>query len=340
VCAILKFDKSQCLHAGLIDPKIVQSILVLVLALMVFSVPVVGSDPIWLSPKVQTKNGVSLDKIICSDGLQLIMKKSDQSPACVNELTMPILLERGWGLHVMPEYAGVKSSNSEAFWGGKFPITTQMVQYSANASGYLARPASDGKFPGIVVIHEWWGLNQNIKQAAERLASHGYVVLAVDFYNGQVANTADVAGKLVSSYTDEAGIKLMRAAADYLKSQGAQKIGSIGWCFGGSQSLNFALNIEDDATVMYYGRPVLDKEKLSAIKSPILGIYGKEDKSIPKDTVLEFKSMLDDLGIANEFHIYDGVGHAFANPSDKRYAPQQASDAWEKTIAFFAKNLQ
>ena len=299
--------------------------------------PSINSDPFWLSPVAQQNNGVELGRIVCPEGTTLIMKKSNQSPACVKDPA--ILLQRGWGLHILPEYAGIKNTNSDMFESGSHQVISEMVEYSDGSFGYFARPAEEMTRPGIVMIHEWWGLNGNVKQMAEKLASHGYAVLAVDLYNGEVAKSATVAGSLIKSYDSEVGIALMRDSAEYLKSHGAEKIGSIGWCFGGRQSLNFALNVENDATVIYYGQPELDTSKLEKIKSPILGIYGKEDAGIPEQSVLEFQSALDDLGIENHIHIYDGVGHAFANPSNRNYSADEANDAWQKTLEFFEQNL-
>lgn len=316
------------------------AVMVSLTVLMIGAIPQVNSDSAWLPPKIQSQNGVPFDKIICPDDLQLVMKKSDQSPACVKNTTVSLLLERGWGLQILSENVEISKSNSESFRGGNYEVTSREIKYSTNATGFLAMPVAGGNFPGIVMIHEWWGLNQNIKQMAEKLASYGYVVLAVDLYHGQVANTSEEAGRLIGAFDQNKATVTMQEASAYLKQHGSNKVGSVGWCFGGGQSLNFALNVGSDATVVYYGRPVFDKEKLSSISSPILGIYGREDKNIPVSDVVKFESELDDLGIDNEFHIYDEAGHAFANPSAKSYFKSQAQDAWSQTIAFLAKNLQ
>ena len=180
------------------------------------------------------------------------------------------------------------------------------------------------------------------KEMAEKLASHGYIVLAVDLYNNQVGTTSEEARKLVTSYDGQEGIKNMGAAVSYLKTtESAEMVGSIGWCFGGGQSLSLALNNEDlDATVMYYGQVTSEPEKLSQMSTPILGIFAEEDKGIPVDSVQEFDLQLDNLGIENEIIIYPGVDHAFANPSGDRYAPEESKDAWNKTLEFFNINLK
>jgi carboxymethylenebutenolidase len=116
------------------------------------------------------------------------------------------------------------------------------------------------------------------------------------------------------------------------------KIASMGWCFGGGQSLQLALNSEDHplaATIVYYGSPLItDNSNLSKIKWPVLGVFGDQDRGIPVEKVNEFKSTLNELGVPNEIYIYRGVGHAFANPSGANYAPKETQDAWEKTLSF------
>ena len=206
----------------------------------------------------------------------------------------------------------------------------------------MAKPASDGNYPGVVMIHEWWGLNDNIKEMADKLASHGYVVLAVDLYDGNVATTSDQARQLITSYDSERGIQNMSSAVSFLtENHSSENIGSIGWCFGGGQSLNLALNNNDmDATVIYYGSLVTDAETLSSINWPVLGIFVELDKGITTDSVNAFKSALNKTGIQNDIVIYSGVDHAFANPSGDRYAPDESKDAWNKTVKFLESTLK
>lgn len=220
-----------------------------------------------------------------------------------------------------------------------------MVKYYDNATGFLAKPAGAGKHPGIVMIHEWWGLNDNIKEMARKMASEGYVVLAADLYGGQVTADSSRAQALASGVRSNPGeaIKNLQAAVSYLRNSsfvGSSKVGSLGWCFGGDWSLQLALNEKMDATALYYGRPVTDPNALSAIKWPVLGVFGSEDQSIPVKQVNAFKQALDKDHIENEIHVYNGVGHAFANPSGPNYAPAETKDAWQKTLAFFDEHLK
>ena len=291
-------------------------------------------------PLQQIKSGQDPAHVTCTEGKALVLKKSTGMPACVNFSSVEKLIQRGWAIHILPDYS-LGDNNSEIFKTGPYDTTSKYVNYFKSVSGYLARPSTDGSFPGVVLIHEWWGLNQNIKDMANILASHGYVVLAVDLYNGNVATTSDEARKLVSSFDSAQGIQNMDAAVLYLKENySTEKIGSIGWCFGGGQSLNLALNNDKmDATVIYYGTVTSDVDKLSSISWPILGIFAELDKGITPHSVNGFESALDELSIPNEIYIYPGVDHAFANPSGERFAPNATQDAWQKTLAFLKTNL-
>jgi carboxymethylenebutenolidase len=191
------------------------------------------------------------------------------------------------------------------------------------------------------MIHEWWGLNQNIKDMADKLAADGYMVLAVDLYEGHVAQNPKEAQQYVGEVNQNTALANMKAAYDFLKNNRAGKVASLGWCFGGGKSLAMAVSgVPLSATVLYYGTPLItDKSQLSAIKWPVLGIFGDKDQSIPVAKVKEFQTVLNELHIPNEIHIYPGVGHAFANPTNQNYAPEPTKDAWTKTLAFLKKNL-
>ncbi|MFB5628301.1 MAG: dienelactone hydrolase family protein, partial [Nitrosarchaeum sp.] len=251
------------------------------------------------------------------------------------------LIQRGWAIHILPD-SNSKNTNSDIFKTGEFETISETVNYFGTTNGYLVRPAIDNNYPAIIMIHEWWGLNENIKEMAKKLASHGYVVLAVDLYDGQVATTSEEARKLVTSFDKNIGIENMNSAISYLdENYSPEKIGSLGWCFGGGQSLNLALNNTSiDATVIYYGSLVTDTKELSVITWPVLGIFGELDKGITIDTVNTFENSLNQLGIQNEIIIYPGVDHAFANPSGDRYAPEASQDAWQKTLEFLQSNLK
>ena len=223
--------------------------------------------------------------------------------------------------------------------GEGLAITAEDVDYHQGVIGRFARPTEGGPYPGVVMIHEWWGLNENIKDMAEALASEGYAVLAVDLF-GEVAETPDDARRLTGSLDQDAALMNLEDASAFLRAQGAGRIASLGWCFGGGQSLQLGLADDLDATVIYYGRLETDSDVLSALEQPVLGIFGEDDASISVDQVNAFDAALDDLGVDNEVYIYPGVGHAFANPSGANYAPDETMDAWTKTLEFLAANLR
>ena len=229
-------------------------------------------------------------------------------------------------------------------------LQNSTVSYFEGAKGYLVFPvrqeSNASKLPAVIMIHEWWGLNNHIKDMANLLAKEGYVVLAADLYNGKVAADPNEAGNLVQSVraNQENAITNLKAGVKYVSSLpivDKSKIASIGWCFGGGQSLQLALNSQDQplaATILYYGTPlVVEKSELSKIKWPVLGIFGDKDQAIPLKQINQFKAALDEIGVTNEIHIYPGIGHAFANPSGDNYAPKETQDAWEKTLSFLKR---
>lgn len=231
----------------------------------------------------------------------------------------------------------------------KAPIVTRDVVYAmvdgASVKGFVAEPigAVPGT-PGVLVIQEWWGLNDNIKAMAERLAGEGYIALAVDLYQGEVAEDRDRAYALMQeamvrgSFLEEN----LRQAHAYLTTElHAGNTGSIGWCFGGGWSLQTALLLpgELDAAVMYYGRVVTDPEILSTLETPILGLFAMDDGGIPVDSVRTFEKVMGELGKPASIHIYEGVDHAFANPTGTNYDAPAAEDAWQRTLDFLHAEL-
>lgn len=224
----------------------------------------------------------------------------------------------------------------------KTPIVGEDVLYYPGARGYFVRPEADGSYPGVVVIHENRGLRPEIRDTAEQLAKEGYFVLAVDLFNGKVVETQEEARALTAGFNQEKAVENMRAAVAYLHGVGASKLASLGWCFGGRQSVALSISGEQlNATVVYYGGGMATSTaQLAPIAWPVLGVFGDEDRAIPVEMVRAFESSLDTLGVENEIYLYPGVGHAFANPSGMNYAPDETKDAWAKTIAFLSKHLK
>lgn len=210
--------------------------------------------------------------------------------------------------------------------------------------GHFAAPADVVEpLPAVILIHEWWGLNDNVRAMANRLAGEGYMVLAVDLYGGKVAESREAARVLMLEVVENrpAAEENIKSAYAFLQTAGAPRIGSMGWCFGGGWSLNTAQLFPDalDASVIYYGQVTSDDEKLRPVSAPILGLFGAEDTGISVDSVEGFRGALARLNKDFEIHIYPGVGHAFANPTGQNYDAEAAEDAWRKTVEFLGRHL-
>ena len=198
--------------------------------------------------------------------------------------------------------------------------------------------------PAVIVIHEWWGLNEGVEAMADRIAAEGYIVLAVDLFRGSTAATPadarDLMLKVVES-PEPANENLRQAFQFVRETAGAPRIASLGWCFGGGWSLNTALLFPDelDAAVIYYGQVTDDDERLRPLNVPLLGIFAAEDRGIPLDSVREFEAALERLRKNFEIRVFDDVGHAFANPTGNNYDAKAAEEAWEVTTTFLRTHL-
>ena len=211
--------------------------------------------------------------------------------------------------------------------------------------GMLYTPEGKGPFPGIVVIHEWFGLNDWVKEQASKLADQGYVTLALDLYRGRVAKSPDEAHELMRGVPEDRANRDLEAAFQYLASQPNVKkdrIGAIGWCMGGGYALDLALEEPKlAADVINYGHLVTDPNEIKKINAPILGLFGAQDRGIPPEDVRKFGDEMDKLGKKGDITIYPDAGHQFENPNNKEaYRPKDAQDAWNKTVAFFASTLK
>lgn len=222
----------------------------------------------------------------------------------------------------------------------------QMAEFTSNggtASGYLAIPEK-GSGPGLIVIQEWWGLVDHIKDVCDRFAKEGYVALAPDMYHGQTTKSPDEAGKLMMALRIDQAEKDLRGAIQYLLNHSAttsEKVGTVGFCMGGALSLYAASKNEQvGACVVFYGIHPNVKPDLANLKAPVLGIYAENDKSTPPEAVRELEKKLKALGKSVEMHIYPNVDHAFFNDTRPGvYDRRAAEDAWRRTIEFFANNL-
>lgn len=229
-----------------------------------------------------------------------------------------------------------------------FAADSKSVSYKSGdetVQGMLYTPAGKGPFPALVVVHEWWGLNDWVKEQASKLADRGYASLAVDLYRGKVATTPDEAHQIMRGVPEDRAKRDLHAAVEFLKSQPTvrkNRIGAIGWCMGGGYALDVALQEPDlAALVINYGHLATDPEALKKIKAPILGLFGGQDRGITPDDVHKFEQQLKQLGKKVEIKIYDDAGHAFENPNNKDgYRAADAADAWKRTVDFLAITLK
>jgi len=229
-----------------------------------------------------------------------------------------------------------------------FAADSKTVSYKSGdetVQGVLYTPSGKGPFPAIIVIHEWWGLNDWVKEQASKLAGEGYAALAIDLYRGKVAKTSDEAHEIMRGVTEDRAKRDLHAAFTFLASQSNVKkdrIGAIGWCMGGGYSLEVALQEPTlAADVINYGHLATDPEALKKINASLLGIFGAQDRGIPVADVRKFGETLDNMGKKIEIKIYDDAGHAFQNPNNKDgYRAADAADAWKRITDFLATTLK
>ena len=229
-----------------------------------------------------------------------------------------------------------------------FATDSKNVSYNSGdetVQAILYTPAGKGPFPAIIVIHEYWGLNEWVKEQASKFADQGYVALAVDLYRGKVATTPDMAHELMRGVPEDRAKRDLHAAFEFLQAQPNVKkdrIGAIGWCMGGGYSLDVALQEPGLATdVIHYGHLATDPEALKKIHAPILGIFGGKDRGITPEDVHKFEAALKQLGKKVEIKIYPDAGHAFENPNNKDgYRADDAADAWQRTLDFLNGTLK
>lgn len=232
-----------------------------------------------------------------------------------------------------PELAAAQAARLE-------PVQVE-TQSGRKALGVIAMPETLPA-PAIVLIHEWWGLNDQIKSVAADLAKQGFIALAVDLYDGQVAANPDEARALIKGLDADRATDALVSVVNFLKTHEASngKVASLGWCFGGGWSLNTAIAAPIDAAVIYYGRVNKSADELASLDAHVLGHFGTEDRSINPQMVGEFRREMEKAGKAGQLtvHWYK-ANHAFANPTGSRYDEDDAELAWARTLAFFYQHL-
>jgi carboxymethylenebutenolidase len=229
------------------------------------------------------------------------------------------------------------------------PAVAGMIQMTVNKqpmTGYLALPKGDGTHPAVIVVHEWWGLTDWVKQQADSLAASGYIAFAADLYKGKVAVDSETAHQYMSGLAEDEAIATLRRAADFLRSRDdvrAQAIGVVGWCMGGRYAIRLAAADPGiRACVIYYGAPITDSKAIAGLQASVLGNFGAEDKGPSPEQVQEFEKALRAASKKVDFKIYPGAGHAFANINNPwgGYREDAARDAWKRTLAFFGQELK
>lgn len=209
--------------------------------------------------------------------------------------------------------------------------------------GYLARPVGDEQLPAVIVIQEWWGVDDHIKDVTRRFAQEGYVALAPDLYHGQVVSEPDEARKLVMELDMDEAVREIQQAISYLLNQpevAGDQVGVVGFCMGGRLALMTARAADTvGAAVAFYGTP-LSPEEAQEIQAPVLGLYGEEDGGIPVESVEAMQGALDEANIENSFTIYPGAQHAFFNDMRPSYNAEAAADAWQQTLDWFSTHLE
>jgi carboxymethylenebutenolidase len=227
------------------------------------------------------------------------------------------------------------------------PVRTQIVSYASGQEivrGYLALPGAAGRHPAIIVIHGDQGLTDWTKEQAQKLAARGYVVLAVDLYRGVVARDAEDAHELSRGLPDDRALRDLEAAFAYLAARpdvrGAQ-IGAIGWNVGGWYALQLAIHeLRLAACVVDDSALPTDAADIARIRAPVLGNFGADDRGIPAAALQAFESSIRATGGTADLKAYTDAGDGFDDPMDRdHYRPEAAADAWNRTLAFFAKAL-
>ena len=215
----------------------------------------------------------------------------------------------------------------------------------STAQGLLYLPQGAGPHPALIVIHEWWGLNDWIKQEAARYAAQGYVTLAVDLYRGKVANTPELAHELSRGLPQDQGVRDLTSALAWLaqrKDVDSKRIGAVGWCMGGGFAIQLAVAAPTlRAVAVNYGALPTDKAALARIHAAVLGNFGGQDHGIPPDAVHAFEAAMRSLGKPVDAKIYPDAGHAFENPNNTGgYRPADAADALARIDRFLAGELK
>ncbi len=223
----------------------------------------------------------------------------------------------------------------------------ELLEYFDEAKGYISIPSGEGPFGSVILIHEWNGLVDRVKQVADGLAREGFIALAADLYSGRTGANRQENMELVRETRGEPEtiIANLNAAATYLRDRSDSNglIATVGWCFGGGVALSFAIGGEHhEGTAIFYGQLLQDPEELAKIQHPIHGTFAGQDRGIPVEQVQSFAEALQNAGIPNDIHIYDPVQHGFWLWVERDLETNQepAEHAWGRLNRFFNRVLQ
>ena len=224
---------------------------------------------------------------------------------------------------------------------------TSFVQVGSGehtAGAFVAWPAGEKPAPAIIVVHEWWGLNDQIREVARRLSSQGYLAIAPDLYHGKVASDPMKPHELMRGLEKPEALETLEAAAAWARAQprsAKSRIGVIGFCMGGGLAQDLALqDPRVAAAVMFYGSPETDPAQLAKLKGVLQAHFGEQDEGIPIKHIDEFRAALQKAGKSADIYVYPGAGHAFMHEGLPSYRPDAARQAWARTLAFFQKHLR
>jgi carboxymethylenebutenolidase len=225
---------------------------------------------------------------------------------------------------------------------------TETVHYPVGKNtvdGYLASPEKPGRYPAVIVVHDWLGLTDWVKEQTDKIADQGFVALAVDLYGGKVAADASEASELSRALPDDRAVLDLVGGLVYLATRNdvaRDRVGALGWAMGGSYALQLAIHVPRlGACVVNYGVLPTDPNDLQNIAAPVLGNFGADDHGVTPTDVQAFEKTMKTLNRRVDLKIYDGAGHSFENSSNRdAYRPDAAEDAWKRTIAFLNKSLK
>lgn len=226
-------------------------------------------------------------------------------------------------------------------------VSLQYMPGDTLTTGYLAVPDGEGPFPALVIIHEWNGLVDRVRQVADDLAAEGYVTLAVDLYEGRTGSNSDENIALMNEATGDMGTVIgnLNQAVTYLRSRPdvTGRVGAMGWCFGGGIALSFGLDGDNhEATAIFYGRLIADPEVLAGMDHEVYGTFGQLDQGPSPEQVLAFEQALDAAGIEHDLHVYDDVGHGFwlRLDGDMETRREPGLHAWQRLKAYLDRTLR